>query len=58
MVEDFIQMKEVVEAQDVYHPTRKNELVIAMVLNPPKLVWFPGNGPPPSNFQNHLQDIK
>ena len=58
MVEDFIQMKEVVEAQDVYHPTRKNELVIATVLNPPKLVWFPGNGPPPSNFQNHLQDIK
>ena len=33
MMEDFIHMKEVIEAQDVYHPTKKNELTIATVLN-------------------------
>ena len=58
MVEDYIQMKEVIQAQDVHHPSKRNELVIATVLNPPNLVWFAGNGPPPSNFKNHLQDIK
>ena len=52
IVEDFIHMKEVITAQD-----KQNELVIATVLNPPKLVWFPGNGTPPSSFTNHLKDI-
>ena len=47
-----------VEAQDTYHPHKKNELVIATLLNPPKLVWFAGNGSPPTNFTNRLQDIK
>ena len=28
IVEGFIQLKEVLEAQDVHHPTKKNELVI------------------------------
>ena len=58
MVEDYIHMKEVVQAQDAYHPNKRNELVIATLLNPPKLVWFAGNGPPPSNFHNHLGEIK
>ena len=57
MVEDFIHMKEVIQAQDAHHPHKQNELVVATVLNPPKLVWFAGNGPPPSDFNNHLKDI-
>ena len=57
MVEDFIHMKEVIQAQDAQHPHKQNELVIATVLNPPKLVWFSGNGPPPTEFKNHLKDI-
>ena len=58
MVERFIHLKEVVEAQNTFHPEAKNELLIATILNPPKLVWFEGNGTPPANFTNYLQDMK
>ena len=57
MIERFIHLKEVIEAQNSFHPFKQNELVIATVLNPPKLVWFKGNGPPPANFNNRLKDI-
>ena len=58
IVERFIHMKEVIDAQNSFHPHARNELVIATVLNPPKLVWFEANGPPPANHVNHLADIK
>ena len=34
MVASFIQMKEAVERQDVYHSNTPNEMVIATILNP------------------------
>ena len=58
VVERFIHLKETIDAQNVFHPHAKNELVIATILNPPKLVWLPGNGSPPNNFKNHLKDLK
>ena len=58
LVERFMNLKEVIDRQNVVHPQIRNELTIATVLNPPKLVWFEGNGPPPTNFVNHLQDLK
>ena len=58
MIEKYIALKELIEAQNSKHPQTKNEMVIATVLNPPKLVWFEGNGPPPANFVNHLDMIK
>ena len=54
----FLHLKEVVETQNAYHPHTKNELVNATLLNPPKLVWFPDNGPRPENHLNLYQDVK
>ena len=54
----FIQLKETIDAQNAYHPHARNELVIATILNPPKLVWLAGNGSDPPGFKNHLQDLK
>ena len=36
IVERFIHMKEVIESQNAYHPEKKNEMVIATIINPPK----------------------
>ena len=58
MIEKYITLKEMVEAQNSKHPQTKNEMVIATLINPPKLVWFEGNGPPPANFVNHLAMVK
>ena len=58
MVASFIQMKEAIERQDVYHSNTPNEMVIATILNPPKLVWFEGNGQTPANFENKLDTLK
>ena len=58
MMERFLHLKEVVDTQNFYHPHTKNELVIATLLNPPKIVWFPDNGPPPENHLNLYQEVK
>ena len=58
IVERFIHLKETIDAQNVYHPHARNELVIATILNPPKLVWFEANGSPPANHNNRFKDIK
>ena len=58
IVERFIHLKETIYAQNAYHPQAKNELVIASILNPPKLVWFEANGPPPPDHNNRYRDIK
>ena len=42
----FIRLKEVIDTQNAYHPHVQNQLVIASLLTPPKLVWFADNGPP------------
>ena len=58
ILERFISLKETIDKQNDWHPHAKNELVIATILNPPKLVWFAANGPPPPNYVNHLKDVK
>ena len=54
----FIHLKEVIDSQNAYHPDVHNQLVIASLLTPPKLVWFKDNGPPPPNHVNHHETIK
>ena len=34
----------VVEQQNRYHPTARNQFAVAPLLCPPKLVWYPDNG--------------
>ena len=58
IVEMFIHFKGEIDRQNSHHPSVKNELVIATILNPPKFVWFQDNGPPPSQHRNLLSDIK
>jgi hypothetical protein len=58
IVERYIHLKELIDAQNVYHPHARNELLIAAMLNPPKLVWYPDNGPAPHGHINRLQDLK
>ena len=58
MVARFINLKEVIEKQNSYHSHAPNEMVIATIINPPKLVWFEGNGPAPANFVNKLEMLK
>ena len=50
--------KEVVDSQNRNHPRAKNEFAVATLINPPKLVWYPDNGPPPAGHHNRLQEIK
>ena len=54
----FIRLKEVIDKQNEYHPHAQNQLVIANLLTPPKLVWFEDNGPPPPNHVNKHDTIK
>ena len=58
VVESFIHFKDTIDRQNDFHPEVKNELVIATVLNPPKICWFADNGPPPHNHINMLADLK
>ena len=44
------------DAQNRYHFGR-NEFCVAPLLNPPKLCWFPDNGPEPANYVNRLVEI-
>ena len=57
IVESFLHFKMVVDRQNTCHPDKKNELVIATMLNPPRFVWFKDNGPPPRNHKDMLKDI-
>ena len=50
-------LKNTIDVQNAFHPHAKNELVVATVLNPPKLTWFPDNGWPPAGHTNRLEEI-
>ena len=58
VVASILQFRTVVDRQNQYHPHTNNEFVVATVLNPPKLVWFEDNGPPPPDHKNLLNEIK
>ena len=47
-----------IDSQNRYHHnTRRNEFCVATLLNPPKLAWFPDNGPPPPHHTNRLVEL-
>ena len=48
-------LKNAIDDQNSYHPSVKNELVVATLLNPLKLTWFPDTCPP--GQVNRLEEI-
>ena len=46
--------KEQVVHQNRYHVHKLNEMIVAPLILPPKLCWFPDNGPPPPGYTNRL----
>ena len=58
LTNSILQLKNCIDDQNSYHPEIKNELVVATLLNPPKLTWFPDTGPPPPGHRNRLQEIR
>ena len=57
IVESFLHFKMVVDRQNTRHPSLKNELVIATMMNPPRFVWFKDNGPAPRDHKDMLKEI-
>lgn len=57
LTNSILHLKNTIDDNNKYHPHTKNELVVATVLNPPKLAWFPDNGPPPPGHNNRLEEI-
>ena len=43
--------------QNGIHPGLTNELSVATLLNPPKMVWFSDNGPPPPGHVDRQHDL-
>ena len=43
--------------QDSHHPGLVNEFSVATIINPPKMVWFPDNGPPPPNHRDRQDEL-
>ena len=39
------------------HPLVKNSFAVSTLIYPPRLSWFPDNGPPPSYLNNYLEKI-
>ena len=56
--EQVMGFKDNVDAQNRYHDsTSKNDFFVTTLPNPPKLCWFPDNGPTPRNYNNRLVEI-
>ena len=58
IVEAMMHFKFTIDKQNSYHPEKKNEFVIATVLNPPKYTWFDDNGIAPVHHHNMIADLK
>ena len=58
IVESIIRFRIIVAAQNKHHPNIKNGFVVATVLNPPMLTWFPDNGHRPNNHFDLLNELK
>ena len=57
--ESVLDFEEVVRHQNRYHAHLGcNELYVAPLLIPPKLAWFPDNGPMPHGFENRLKELQ
>ena len=55
---DILALWHTIEEQNSFHPESPNELVVATLLNPPKLTWFPDTGPSPPGHVNRLDEIR
>ena len=55
--EQVLQFEEQVVHQNRYHITRRNELIVAPLLNPPKLCWFSDNGRKPPGYNNRQEEL-
>ena len=56
--EQIERFKTNIDGQNRHHyNTRRNEFSVATLLNPPKLAWFPDNGPPPPHHNNRLVEL-
>ena len=53
----ILHLKNTIDEQNRFHPTAQNELVVATILNPPKLTWFSDTGPPPPGHINRLEEV-
>ena len=58
VMEAIKHFQQVIDAQNFYHPGAKNQFAVATLLNPPKLVWFDNNGPPPPGHTNRLVELQ
>ena len=54
----ILHLRYTIEKQNAHHPRTPNEFVVATILNPPKLTWFPDTGPPPPGHRNRLEEIR
>ena len=43
--------------QNRYHTDHPNEFTVATLLNPPKMVWFTDNGPPPPGHRDRGEEL-
>lgn len=57
LTNSILKLKNAIDDQNSHHPNVKNELVVATLLNPPKLTWFADTGPPPPGHVNRLEEI-
>ena len=53
--EQFLQFEDNVVHQNRYHIPKFNEFIVARLILPPKLCWFPDNGPP--GYTNRLDEL-
>ena len=54
--EDIEKFARHLKDQDSHHPGLTNEFSVATLLNPPKMVWCPDDGPPPLSL--HILSYK
>ena len=58
LTNSILNLKNLIDDQNVYHPSTPNELVVSTLLNPPNLTWFPDNVKPPTGHVNRLREIE
>ena len=58
LTNSILQLKNTVDENNKYHPEVLNEFVVATLLNPPILAWFPDFGQAPTGHNNRLQELR
>ena len=58
LTSQIVRFGEKVKYQDILKPQRSNSFAVAPLLLAPKLVWFPENGNPSSNYVNRMDEVE